>query len=148
MTARPDLLEQRVESRPLHACSLKSLNVLEIASLLVVRVDEAVELTELELDRGSDPVFVGYVRDGLNDLLAVIDAALVIVGKVEDEEVSKIERRVHVFIPSIVFVQILASRERFGRVPGTVIDTDAAPLSGRTVCGRDHEHGLEATFDV
>ena len=60
--------------------------------LLVVRVDEAVQLTKLELDRGSGPVLAAHVRHGLNDLLAVIDAALVIVGKVENEEIPKIER--------------------------------------------------------
>jgi hypothetical protein len=37
-------------------------------------------------------VLVAHIRHGLDDLLAVIDAALVVVCQVEDEEIAKLER--------------------------------------------------------
>jgi hypothetical protein len=58
---------------------------------LVGRMDEGVEIAELELDGGFETMPTSDIPHRLYDLLAVLDGALMVVGHLEYKKVREIE---------------------------------------------------------
>jgi hypothetical protein len=63
--------------------------------LAVRRVDERVEVAELELQDAAHAMAPSVLTHRRNDLTAVLDLALVIVSEVEDEQVPKVKLVFH-----------------------------------------------------
>jgi len=72
-------------------------------------VDEAVELTELELDRSADPALAGEATAGLDNLESVVHGSLVVVGHFKDDQV--VEEGAHDETPWVVVsLEVRAAR--------------------------------------
>ena len=84
-------VEQGLEIGRLELGREETLDVFIVAPLAVGGVDEAVELAELEFHGGSYAVLARHGGGGADHRLAVIDAALVVVGEVEDDQALEIE---------------------------------------------------------
>ncbi len=52
-------------------------------------MDEAIDVTELQLDRGVDALLRYDIGEILDDLQAAIDLAPMVVGEFEDEQIFK-----------------------------------------------------------
>ena len=115
MSCRGGLVEGRahgVEPLPLHLVEQapvilpaqprrkKARDVLVGAVARVARMDEAVEIAELELDRRAHAMFVHHLRMAADDLQAMLDRALMVVGEIEHEQIAKIETCFHDIPPT------------------------------------------------
>ena len=79
----------------------ETLNVLCLAALPVLRMDEAFQLAELEFHHSPYPVLAGYLADLVDDLQAMIHVTLVVVCHVEDKQIGEI-KLVHQAIPLVI----------------------------------------------
>jgi hypothetical protein len=58
-------------------------------------MDKRIELTILEFESSPDFLFTCYFTDPANDVERMLDAALVVVGQVKDEQIMEIKVFVH-----------------------------------------------------
>ncbi len=82
-----DSFHETVELFGHQAGRLKARDMLDIGASLVIRMDEAVKLSVLELYRGADIVFARDAPHGADDVDAMLDRALVGVCHFEDKEI-------------------------------------------------------------
>ena len=68
------------------------------AVLLVLLVDEGVKLTELEFQCGACVTILDDLGEGTNNIEPVLHVTLVVVGHVQDQEISKVKFLVHIIL--------------------------------------------------
>ena len=110
----------------------------------VFGVDERVEIAELELQRRAHAVAIDHVGASLDDRRSVLDAALVVVGKVENKEIAEVEPPDRLFH----FSSSLARRginHTHCLLPGVAakVDLYATAGFGGTVRGGNDEHRID-----
>jgi hypothetical protein len=69
----------------------KTRNVLEILPFPAIRVNEGIQVPELELEYAPYSLLVNHPAGFADDPFAVVEASLVIVGQVQDKEVGEID---------------------------------------------------------
>ena len=62
-------------------------DVLDVFSVAVFGVNEAIKVPELELEGARDFVLRHHRGDPVDDAAGVVEVALVVVGEIEDEEI-------------------------------------------------------------
>ena len=91
----PRLLDQAAELVLRQPRRLEAPDVLVAAGLAVGGMNHGLELPELEFDGGPDALGLCNPCQLLDDSPAVLDPPLMIVGHLEDEEITEIEAIVH-----------------------------------------------------
>ena len=92
---QPVLLDPRDQAARLRAVQAgfgEPLDVLDVGPALEIRVDEGVELAELELDREGEIVAAGQGCEFVDDAEPMLDVAHVVVGELEDEQALRDQR--------------------------------------------------------
>src|SRR6185503_14462871 len=89
--------------------------MLVVALLLVLRVDEGIQVAELEFHGRLELVAFRYLADRLDYLLAVLNRALMIVGHLENKEIVEVEflveRRGHRMFKNIPIIAIFSGSD-------------------------------------
>ncbi len=86
-----DLGDQGGVLLPVQRRGQEARNVLDVLAVPKSRVDEMGQVAELELERGAHAVFPGDAAHALDNVEAVVQVALVIVGQVVDKQVLEKE---------------------------------------------------------
>ena len=65
--------------------------MLVVASIEMIDVDEGIEVPELKLEGGANSMVIDGVGAAREDFFSVLQTALVVIGEVKDEEITKIK---------------------------------------------------------
>ena len=84
-----------LELRAVKPSREKTRNVLVVTLFPVARMDEGVELAELELEGAPDSLLARHLSDPADYAERMLDAALVIIGQVKYEEIAEIKLIFH-----------------------------------------------------